>query len=302
MKDLFWMFIGCAWYAIPMGLVLAQVPPQAPPLKPAQGPPVVEVIVGPVTYADAYERAVKERKRLAVFIGAPSREIKGVVTVSVLWEGFWKRHPDKSMAVYQAGSLELLGIIQITSPDDEVRSGGRKAVQAEPSFFGTAQLEALAATPVGDDEIKHLTFLHDLEPYVSAKRTQVSFRRWSGYIGSSPRADLGEKWMVAGGLIGVHGWSNQLFKKATASVYLGRQDAGDDSSTITWHRSYADGAIFADVLRNDAGKVFEVRSAEKRDGRWDRYIAYKDATARPGILVDSRRIEATKSCGLFSMP
>src|ERR1019366_2075659 len=47
-------------------------------------------------------------------------------------------------------------------------------------------------------------------------------------------------------------------------------------------RSYANGTIFADILSNKDGKVFEARFAEKRDdGTWDRYVAFKDVSARP---------------------
>ena len=42
MKDLFWMFVGCSWYAIPMGMLLAVQPladlPQ-PPVPLASLPP-----------------------------------------------------------------------------------------------------------------------------------------------------------------------------------------------------------------------------------------------------------------------
>ncbi len=46
MKDLFKMFLGCALYAIPMGLLFAECPPQLP-APPQMPPPRVEVKKAP---------------------------------------------------------------------------------------------------------------------------------------------------------------------------------------------------------------------------------------------------------------
>ena len=47
-------------------------------------------------------------------------------------------------------------------------------------------------------------------------------------------------------------------------------------------RSYPDGTEFHDVLTNTkTGRVFEHRVAEKEDGRWRRYILFRDKQQWP---------------------
>lgn len=129
----------------------------------------------------------------------------------------------------------------------------------------------------------HLPFLADLEPYTSARYTQQTFRRWSGVITSASRSTLERKWLFPGGLADVEGWTSELRKSrnATARIFLKRQDPDDGNSAVTWDRAYPDGSVFADVLRNSSGDVFEVRVAERRDGQWDRFVAYRNISARP---------------------
>ena len=47
------------------------------------------------------------------------------------------------------------------------------------------------------------------------------------------------------------------------------------------HRTYLDGTMFADVLSNSAGKVFELRQRERLDGSWISRVVFRDKYQRP---------------------
>ena len=123
----------------------------------------------------------------------------------------------------------------------------------------------------------------EMETYTSSDVTQVSGNR-SGRGASwwSPRSALEAKWQVPGGLVGVHGWSSTLYqwKGNRSRDWTDHVDVNDRNSEIIKKRSYNDGAVFADVLRHD-GKVFAIRIAEKRDGQWDRYTAFRNPSVEP---------------------
>lgn len=129
--------------------------------------------------------------------------------------------------------------------------------------------------------------LEGMEPYETASQTQTTFRRVIGFIRPDSRLVVPSKWNAPGHLDGVEGWSSRLYKTrgTAAQVFLARQDPFDPVSAVTWSRNYPDGTHFADVLRGPGGEVFEVRMAEKSGGRWNRFTAFADASARPAGYV-----------------
>jgi hypothetical protein len=109
-----------------------------------------------------------------------------------------------------------------------------------------------------------------------------------GMIDRMPRAANEAKYQAPGGMVGIEGWRSDLYKFVPEqprgwvgfiSVKQGPPLAGYQSE-YGFRRSYPDGTYFADVL-SYRGKVFEARIREKKDGQWESYVAYKDASARP---------------------
>jgi len=149
-----------------------------------------------------------------------------------------------------------------------------------------------------------------MKPFRRAKFTQAIYRlggfdRKFARTDKVDRSKMEEKWNVPGGLVGVNGWRSELYrsvpsvevKKGFISVLNGFTARDLDGSIYAvrqdeegWKRSYADGTMFADVLSTDKG-IFEIRLAEKRDGKWERYVAWSDADAAPQGYVRPSRAE-----------
>ncbi len=241
--------------------------------------------VKPSAYDKAHAQASLYGKPFVVFVGIPSRDVKGCVTVSVdTFNGSAKQRIVVCPNVNEADTNYYA-----VNDDAAIRqrAGLEASVSAIP--FASSSRERSQAGIADDSHFvggrwqAGLAFLNDLEPYQSARRVQQTFRRWSGYIGSVDRLSVKPEWRIAGGLVGVSGWSNQLFRTPNLrqATSLVRQDESDSSSAVTWWRNYPSGATFADVIRNDDGRIFEVRVAEKHGANWERYVAFRDVSARP---------------------
>ena len=254
-------------------------PPQAPPVAVEKINPPKATISKVAAMSDDYNthraRAVEKGMPLIVFIRMEKRPVVGAIVCRVDHLSGYDSGPSIVIGVPD----KKLGMIwRATLTTDATDAEIRKEIGPAPLPFFKTLREKREQRIADDSDIKRqLPFLSDMEPYTTAKRVQFSFRRWSGFISSVPRSQAKEEWNVAGGLLGVSGWSSLLYKKANAREYLGYHPDG----AITWQRSYADGAIFAEVLRNDNGTVFEVRYAEKQDGQWDRHVAYRNSSAYP---------------------
>lgn len=236
------------------------------------------------TVWDAAKEAQDKKLPLVVYAGVPAQDIEGTVQFTgpatldeqgrpgIMYK-FWDS--DQWYRVPPSAAIRFyLPERKVSQPASPFKVRG---VSLSPADGGPPVIaDADERWPVG------LSFIGDLERYTPAKNTQHTTRRWSGGLGSVSRSSVEIKWNVPGGLVGVSGWKSTLYRsKIRARVYLGRADANDSVSAVTWHRSYPDGATFADVLRNDAGQMFEVRVAEKVNGEWRRYVAFKDVEARP---------------------
>lgn len=224
-------------------------------------------------YDAAYRRAVDGGKTLVVFVNCRVSPVpSNCIAVAC------SDYNDNATPRVLAFAGPEMKHWETYRPDHDFMS--ERMVRREPAPFLRPGEVALPDVDLTDGRLP--SFLQELEPYETARRTQISFRRWTGYIGSVERSRLVIKWQVPGGMDSVHGWSSRLYRNvANVPTHLVRQDPDDGNSAVTWSRSYPDGAVFADILRNDVGQVFEVRVAEKADGEWSRFVAYKDVGARP---------------------
>ncbi len=256
-------------------------PPNAPPVR---TPKVAEVVQPPRSEYPSYSDPIYFPA--VVFIGTKPREVGGL-TSCVEPLGFSGETRPSVAVFYKRGESGLRFDPGIS--DDAIRAaakslapGKEQPTRAIP--FSPRQLRVgEVAAADGDEDISgQLTFLKDLEPYTTAQNTQHTQRRDVGYIEAVPRSTLKAEWLVPGGLEHARGWKSRLLKNRTAvaTVFLDRPD-GD---AVLWSRSYPNGSVFADVISNAKGKVVEVRVAEKRDGVWDRFVAFKNhAQAPPGF-------------------
>lgn len=136
----------------------------------------------------------------------------------------------------------------------------------------------------------------DLRRFTRAKYTQaIATTNNTPSIDLVHRSRLEAKWQVPGGLENSTGWRSDVYRMnvrvKTWRAYMPVLNRfGYFQNEIGFTRNYEDGATFADVLSKD-GKVFEVRYAVKRDGQWDRFVAFKDVAARPHgyVLLTSRQ-------------
>ncbi len=267
----------------------AHAQPQAP--TPPQAPPVIVVDdaqpKAALTYAQGCAESLRTGKDLIVYVGGLKSKPSsyGVVCERAWIDGY----PEKCIVYARPAANGEIHWIRTT--DEHGKVIPEKAVKPAASPFSESSSREPSQAAIADDSRFYangrwqdgLAFLNDLEPYQSAKRVQQTFRRWSGFIGSVDRLSVKPEWRIAGGLVGVNGWGNQLFRTPNLRqvTTLIRQDESDSSSAVTWWRNYPSGATFADVLHNDDGRIFEVRVAEKHGVQWERYVAFRDVSARP---------------------
>lgn len=184
---------------------------------------------------------------------------------------------------------------------EHVKGLQREGVRQTPRpFRKLGQLLFGSSEPVSADADEtaigrlpaEVAFLADMEEYQAAKLVQVSGNRTGrGVNWSVPRstAGLDLKWSAPGGLAGVDGWYNVLLRSPgnRSRTWLDHKHDETDPvplyiSPIVYQRSYDDGAKFADILVNaSTDRVFEVRTAEKKDGAWHRVAAWRDRSAYP---------------------
>jgi hypothetical protein len=244
-------------------------------------------------YKEAYDLAVSKSKPLIVFVAVDIREVKGCVSVAL--DDFYGATPRVIVGV----PGKIGAVLPVTATDAEILAAVKGEGLAAPKGgqptgrpFGQSSVAATAddsrASSVEEPIPPHLTIFADMERYTSARMTQRSFRVQSGMINAVPRTVLANKWLVPGGLDGVRGWKSTLYRSRdrNAPVVLAPVEPGVFGTAITYQRPYRNDVDFADILRNDAGKIFEIRVAEKRDGKWDRYVAYRNKAAQPvGYVV-----------------
>jgi hypothetical protein len=137
--------------------------------------------------------------------------------------------------------------------------------------------------------------------YKRAAFTQSIFNR--GIQEPVSRLLVAPKWHQSGGMEGIKGFRSDLYRflPALPRVWIGEievNNGGDithynqfgrivsvergKSTQIEfgWKVEYANGTRFLDVL-STGGKVFEVRSRTKGDGKWASLLLFEDKAARP---------------------
>lgn len=270
---------------------VAQLAAQVQELKAAQSkkldPPSLPIYES--VYMNLMRDAAKRNRIAVVFVGHDGtvlgRDLGGNVSSGRAdkVEGY----PAKCVIVAEPDGFGWMNHKATLGPNatDAQLQAAIKGVSLAASFFGQSNgklrpgevriVDVEQSWPVG------LTFLNDLEPYRPATRTQQSFRIQSGYIASVPRNVLEQKWVVPGNLVGVHGWASTLYRSKGDRTSEGVGPSRVNGMTHTHQRKYVGDVIRADVLRNEQGKIFEVRVAEKSNGQWERFIAFKDVSARP---------------------
>jgi hypothetical protein len=133
--------------------------------------------------------------------------------------------------------------------------------------------------------------LSGMERYKPAKLTQSIFKYTgnpNGIIRGVPRSETEPKYQVPGGLVGVKGWRSELYRYVPDEprqfhvMFPVRNSVGYIQHEAAFQRQYPDETEFDDVLVNESsGRVFEHRVSQKLNGRWERFVAFKDASERP---------------------
>lgn len=134
-----------------------------------------------------------------------------------------------------------------------------------------------------------------LAPFVRARFTQRlaktssdGGRTFPSTITPADRSRLDPQWHQSGGMQGLTGWRSDVYRFVPQEPHT-RMDAvgvvnqfGYVQHELGWVRDYPNGTRFDDVLSNTAtGKVFEHRTAQKKNGAWTRRVIFSDETQRP---------------------
>lgn len=266
-------------YAILTALVLAQpAPVPAPVPAPPQVPPMVEMFP---SYRSTNGPVV-------VFVACKPRKVDGVKACVE------RTFPDVSGAAIVVSPDGVKRIdLQANASDSEIR----QAAGLEVSRAARPFLRRPGERRTADDDIRGygswpvtIAKIEGLERYAPAKYTQsIVTRNNAPAIDAVHRSALSMEWQVPGGMEGVSGWSSDLYRYVpegwqrqwTARLPV-LNSFGNFQYELGWTRAYPDGTVFMDVLSNaETGKVFEARIAEKNNGAWDRYVAYRDAGQYP---------------------
>ena len=243
-----------------------------------------------LTYDAGAEQAYRNGKPLVTYLGCTPRVISGaVVCQSEAITGY--SAPAIIISVPGDDWLVLRAVLSANASDAQIQQA-MKPRQVQTS------MSVPFAEPEGNLPEAVALLLTGMQNYTPTKVAQVSGNRSGGganWVVS--RLSIPSKWQQPGGLEGLTGWSNKLYRKSNNPVrnWMGHVNdwehyGGTWGSEITYQRSYGEGAKFADVLSTPTG-VFEVRVAEKIGGEWRRSIPYRDKTAEPANYV---RVSLTK--------
>jgi hypothetical protein len=153
-------------------------------------------------------------------------------------------------------------------------------------------LASLCTGQQPDNWPKHLIFPPGLTRYQSARFTQrIAVVNNRDDIRRVDRRLLEEHWQVPGGLEQApKGWQSTLYRHLPTNplVWIGNiavWNGANFQDNRGFKRAYPDGTLFADVLSNKEGQIFEIRYREREGGLWYNYIAYRDRKARsPGFF------------------
>lgn len=240
------------------------------------------------------KEAIKNRQYLVTFVGVSARDVPGAVVHSV--EFLSKHYPEKCVVLHFAkndGYLYWVATLPADATFDQIYA---KADYRQEVSRAAIPFELSAKTARRDDDIKgrgpwpvSLPFPEGMVRFHRAEWTQeIAVTNNRDRITPVHRNNIASKWHQSGGMGGVKGYHSDLYKLVPIPprVFVGNigvlNSLGYIQQNRGWRREYADGTRFDDVLSNTAtGKVFEHRTAEKRNGTWTRKVLFSDHAERP---------------------
>ncbi len=89
-------------------------------------------------------------------------------------------------------------------------------------------------------------------------------------------------WATSGGMHDVTGWNHvvSIALPADPTVWKEPMPIANGGNITGWRWTFPDGTVTSDMLTKD-GKVFELRTRTKSDGKWIGKVEFRDKTARP---------------------
>lgn len=225
-----------------------------------------------------YSQAWQAKGVLVTFLGGTPRQVRGSMTMcrADVLPGY------VGPAVIVSRNGEWIVTLPATATDSDIRRAAGLEVSRSAAPF---ELPASSAQ-LDDSVLDRVPILREMEPYKRYTVAQHPLSRTYRFAGAPffnfvPRASLERKWTIPGGLDGIRATSIVLRGKDNrVRNWVDHIDPNDNISEIVHQRSYSH-ATFAEVLLNESGKAFEVRLAAKRDGKWQRFVAFADADAAP---------------------
>ncbi len=123
-------------------------------------------------------------------------------------------------------------------------------------------------------------------------------------------ASLERKWQISGGMEGIAGVVSEKYKSLPSPpkeeiglITVANRLPSGSQQNYGLKRTYADGSRFDDVL-SYAGRVFEHRFREKKDGKWQSKVLFTDEQARPpgysGLTVTCASCHKQAGSGLYN--
>ena len=278
------LILACAVLAF--GQPIAITPPVAttPPHPPISQFP---------DYDTARQQAAVGGKPLVVFVATKPRQVPGTLAS---FTSRLKGVEGPTVVVarpYGAGRLEWVATLPANATDAQIRAALGLEASRAATFFrrpGEARRTADDSKKVAGPWPKSLPFWKGMQRFFPSRNTQeIAVTNNRDRITPIPRLNREPKWLVPGGMVGVDGWRSDLYRFVPAEprTWVGNipvWNGFNHQNNRGWLREYADGTFFVDVLSVD-DRVFEVRVAEKTDGRWTHYVAFKDVASRPDGYV-----------------
>lgn len=187
-------------------------------------------------------------------------------------------------------------------------------------LFADTQAEARARAAFAFADVKSfptwpdsIPFPAEMKPYTRSKYTQeIAVTNGYDRISPVPRTRLEAKWHQSGGMEGVKDFRSDLYRylPEMPEVWVGNisvlNSLGYFQDNRGWKINYVDGSKFMDVLSNTTtGDVFEIRTREKKAGKWQSGILYTNEKARPegykGLTVSCNSCHSQAGTGGYAV-
>lgn len=242
----------------------------------------------------AVNEADAKKMPLVIFVGVPSRLIAGCVVVR---DDSWQSKACVTVHTFAGSGLRFAYDV-----DDATirRAAGLVVSQQSAVPF----VQPAAQRPIADDSPwlsraesaavkqawpKSLAFPASLKFYSLPARYQRLYTMNNGAFKGRDIVDLHDQSAAmahSGGMEGITGWRSvkglAIPGDKRISVWEEDTDVRAFALVPRWRWSFPSGTVAFDVLLNDAGKPFEIRTAEKTDdGEWAMRVAFRDKDQSP---------------------